>query len=191
MKRRGIWLLGAPLLLALALAGCGNLTGGTSVNTSAATLTTGPITIATDHSAYAPTDAMQITIQNNQPAAIYAYDTQASCSVLTLEVQKNGQWVASNALHCPLGRAAMAVKIAPGAKYTASVGARVMSIGQSASLPAGTYRLALSYYDAPLSGASNAPTATTIYSATLTVSGTVPPSGGAIPTTTGAQPPSK
>ena len=191
MTRLKYWLLGAPLLLALALAGCGNLTGGTSVNTSAATLTTGPITIATDHSAYAPTDTMKITIQNNLTTAIYAYDTQASCSILTLEVQQSGQWVASNALHCPLGRAAMAVKIEPGGKYTTSIGARVMSIGQSHSVPEGTYRLALNYYDAPLSGASKAPTATTIYSATLTISGTVPPSTGTIPSAPGAKPPTK
>jgi len=189
MTRLKYWLLGAPLLLALT--GCGNLTGGTSVNTSAATLTTGPITIATDHSAYAPTDTMKITIQNNLTIAIYAYDTRASCSILTLEVQQSGQWVASNALHCPLGRAAMAVKIEPGGTYTANIGARIMSIGQSHSLPEGTYRLALTYFDAPLSGASKAPTSTTIYSATLTVSGTVPPSSGTIPSAPGATPPTK
>lgn len=189
MKRLGRWLLGAALPLALALAGCGSSTGGTAVNTSAATLTTGPVTIATDHSSYAPTDTIKVTIQNHLTKAIYAYDTQASCTILSLQVQQGGQWVASNALHCPLGRVALAVKIEPGGTYTASLGAHLMSIGQRNTLPEGTYRLVLNYYDAPLSGATQAPTATMVPSATLTVSGSVPPSGGTPPSVPGVTPP--
>lgn len=188
MKRH--WLLGAAMLLALALAGCGNLTAGTGANTSAPTITTGPVTIATDHSAYAPTDTMKVTIVNHLAQAIYAFDTQASCSILSLEVQQSGKWASSDALHCPLGRVAMMVKIEPGATYTASLGARVTSIGKNHTLPNGSYRLVLRYYTSPPSGA-NQVEATTINSATLTVSGSVPPSQGTIPSATGVTKPSK
>ncbi len=188
MKKLGLWLLGASLALALTLAGCGSSTGGTAVNTSAPTLTTGPVTIATDHSSYAPTDMIKVTIENHLTKAIYAYDTQASCSILSLQVQQGGQWAASNALHCPMGRPAMLVKIEPGGTYNTTLGASVASIGQR-TLPVGTYRLVLNYFDAPLSGATQAPTPTTVPSATLTVSGSVPPSGGTPPSAPGVNPP--
>jgi hypothetical protein len=189
MKKLGRWLLGAAIPLALALVGCGNMTGGTEVNTSAPTQTTGPVTIATDHSAYAPTDTMKVTIENHLTTAIYAYDTQASCSILRLEVQQNGKWVPSDALHCPLGRATRAVMIEPGGTYSATLGVRVMSIGQANTLPPGTYRLVLNYYSAPLSGASQAPAPTVVPSATLTISGSVPPGNNSIPSAPGAKPP--
>jgi hypothetical protein len=168
--------------LSLALASCGHLTSGssTAVNTSPPTQTTGPVTIATDHSAYNNTDTMKITIVNTLTTAIYAYDTQAGCSILALEVQKYGQWVASDALHCPLGRVAIAVKIAPGASYTATIGGHAMSPGLGRSLPSGTYRLVLRYYDAPINGSKTPPTATEVDSATLTVSGSVPASAPGI-----------
>ena len=188
MKRH--WLLGAAMLLALALAGCGDLSAGTGANTSAPTATTGPVTIATDHSAYAPADTMKVTIVNHLAQAIYAFDTQASCSILSLEVQQAGKWAGSSALHCPLGRAAMMVKIEPGATYTASLGARVTSIGKNHALPNGSYRLVLRYYTSLPSGA-NQVAATTINSATLTVSGSVPPSQGTIPSATGVTQPPK
>lgn len=190
MKRLGHWLLGAAIPLALALAGCGGATGGSVVNTSAPTITTGPVTIATDHSAYAPTDTMKVTIQNHLAEAVYAFDTQASCSILSLEVQQAGKWAPSDALHCPLGRAARVVKIEPGGTYTASVGGRVLSIGKSGGLPDGSYRLVLRYFNAPPSGATQ-PASFTINSATLTVSGSVPPSTGTIPSATGVSAPSK
>ncbi|HEU0028485.1 MAG TPA: hypothetical protein VFQ25_15335 [Ktedonobacterales bacterium] len=190
MRRLGHSLLGAAILLALALAGCGDLRAGSAVNTSESTITTGPVTIATDHSAYAPTDTMNVTIVNHLAQAIYAVDTQASCSILSLEVQQAGQWGSSDALHCPLGRAAMIVKIEPGATYTVSVGAGVMSIGKSHALPNGAYRLVLRYYTTPPSGATQ-PTATAINSATLTVNGSVPSSEGTIPSATSMAQPSK
>ena len=190
MKRLRHWLLGAALPLALALAGCGSLTGGNAVNTSAPTITNGPVTIATDHSAYAPTDVMHITIENHLTTAIYAFDTHASCSILGLETMQAGLWTPSDALHCPLGRATMIVKIEPGGKYTASVGARVMSIGNSRSLPNGSYRLVLRYFNAPPTGAAQAQS-TPVNSATLTVNGSVPPSTGTIPSAPGVKPPSK
>jgi hypothetical protein len=170
-----IW-LGALLLVA-----CGNLTSGgtgaTTEKTSAPTQTDGPVTIATDHSVYNGLDTIKVIITNHLSSMIYAYDTQASCSILSLEVQQNGLWVASNALRCPLGRVALAVDIKPGANYTANVGGSVMRLGTSAALANGTYRLVLRYFSAPVAPIptpSDAPlTPTVVDSAPLTFSGSV------------------
>src|SRR5262249_33848397 len=141
-------------LSALLIVACGNLTSGgtgaTAEKTSAPTQTNGSVTIATDHSVYNGLDTMKVTITNHLPTMIYAYDTQATCSMLSLEVQQNGQWVASNALRCPLGRVALAVKIKPSASYTANVGARAMSLDTGVALTSETYRLVLRYFSAPM-----------------------------------------
>jgi hypothetical protein len=185
MKNWGRWLLGAalPLALALALTGCGGQAEA-GVNTSGPTLTTGPVTIATDHSAYANNDLMKITIVNHLSAPIYAYDTKASCSILSLQIQKSGQWQASDGLHCPLGRIALPVKIAAGATYTVTIGSTVMNIGSARPLADGNYRLALEYFTALPNGAAQPPVSTLTYSATLLVSGSIPPSNK-IPSATG------
>ncbi|HEX9036377.1 MAG TPA: hypothetical protein VF808_05240 [Ktedonobacterales bacterium] len=180
MKKLGLWLLGAALPLALALSGCGGLAQA-GENTSAPTITSGPVTIATDHSAYANRDAMKITIVNHLSTPIYAYDTQASCSILSLEMQSNGKWQPSYALHCPLGRIALPVKIAAGGTYSTTIGAAVIHIGSATPLADGTYRLVLEYFDSLPKASSQPPTSTTIYSANLTVSGSVPPSSTSIP----------
>lgn len=183
----------APVLLAIAvgalLAGCGGVgatdTGGTATpNTSAPTRTAGPLVIATDHSIYSPTEAIHVTVTNQLSEAIYAFDTQASCSVLSLQISQNGQWVHANTARCPLGRVARPVQIAPGASYTATITAGYAGIPSSAGsyFTPGQYRLVLSYYTkSPASGASQ-PTLT--YSATLTVVGPIPspaPQGTAHP----------
>lgn len=159
-------LVGAAL--SLALVGCG--AQGATSGGAGPTQSTGPVTIATDHSAYAPMDPIHITISNHLSSPIYAYDTQASCSILGLEMQQAGQWAPANALHCPLGRVALPVKIAAGADYRVTIGATVSHIGAASPLANGTYRLALAYYPAPLSGSAQQPAATLAYSAPLTVS---------------------
>jgi hypothetical protein len=163
--------MAAPLaLLTLALTGCGG-PAGASGGANGPTLTTGPVTIATDHSAYANSDSIKVTIANHRSTPIYAYDTKASCSILSLEVQQGGQWLPANALHCPLGRVALAVKIDAGGAYQTTIGATIMTIGAATPLADGTYRLALEYFDAPFGASATPPTSTVIYSATLTVSG--------------------
>lgn len=184
MKKLGIWLLGAALPLTLALAGCASQADA-GVNTSGPTISSGPVTIATDHSAYANNDLMKITIVNHLSTPIYAYDTQASCSILSLQIQKNGQWQPADALHCPLGRIALPVKIAAGATYKVTIGSTVTNIGSARPLADGTYRIVLNYFDAPLNGAAHPPVSTLTYSANLLVSGSVPPSNNKIPHGTG------
>jgi hypothetical protein len=183
-----MWALCACALLA---AGCGITTGmANSPNTSPPTITSGPVTIATDHSTYAPNDTMHVTLVNHLSTAILAFDTRASCSIFSLEVQQNGSWQASPAASCPLGRVARLVSVPAGGTYTADISAGAKGL-RTGSFANGQYRLVLSYYISK----SGTPTptsnvTTTIYSALLTVSGsggsgssTPPPSatGGTLP----------
>lgn len=160
-----------PLMLALALAGCGGGLTGAGVNANGPTLTAGQVTIATDHSAYGNSDSITVTIVNHGSTPIYAYDTKASCSVLSLEIQQGGQWLPANALRCPLGRMALAVKIDAGGTYQTTIGPAIMRIGSIVPLSDGSYRLALEYFDAPFGASATPPTSTLVYSATLIVSG--------------------
>jgi hypothetical protein len=158
------------------LAGCGATAGNPAtttlpVNSSPGTMTSGPVVIATDHSVYAPTDAIHITVTNHLAAAIYAYDHQASCSILNLEMQQGSSWqmVRSPIAGCPLGSPTVAVAVAPNMPYQADVRAGYLRQGdQSFSL--GTYRLVLAYATTPLRGSGGAtPTFTTVYSSPLTI----------------------
>jgi hypothetical protein len=184
MKKRAFWL--ATVALAMALAGCAGLAQA-GENTSDPTISTGPVTIATDHSAYANNDVMTVTIVNHLSTPIYGYDTKASCSILTLEIQTNGQWQPANALRCPLGRIALPVKIDAGGTYQVTIGSTVSHIGSATPLADGTYRLAFEYYSAPFSGNARPPTATLANSASLTVNGSVPPSNTKEPHATPVQ----
>jgi len=181
--RRASALAPALLLVALGalLAGCGAVgaesgaSGSPTANTSAPTTTAGPIVIASDHSTYSPTEALRITVTNQLSAPIYAFDTQTSCSILGLQISHGSQWVASDAAHCPLGRAARSVEIAPGATYTATISAATQGLPGSGVryFTPGQYRFVLNYYTkSPASGGVGNPTTT--YSATLTVVGPVP-----------------
>ncbi len=160
--------LGAIALCALA--GCGVTTSGGSdqaANTSPGTVSSGPVTIATDHTIYRPHDENQVTVTNTLATAIYAEDTQASCSILALQAQNGATWGGSNAARCPLGRPAAVVAIAAGAKYTASIHAGELS-PRSGLFPIGTYRLLLTYATSETSLMSGSGT-TTIDSLTLSV----------------------
>lgn len=143
------------------LAACGN-------TNSSGTKTGGPVSIATDHSTYQPTNSIQVTVTNTLTTPIYALDTAASCSILDLQVQINGAWSYANAAPCPLGRRAMTVKIDAGKPYSATISAG-MPGSQQGSFPAGTYRLVLKY-STSAEGISSSST-TTLYSETFNVAG--------------------
>jgi hypothetical protein len=164
----------------LGLVGCGLTTSASSgattqpasslpVNTSPGTTTSGPVVIATDHSVYAPTDVMHITITNHLTSTIYAYDHQASCSIVRLEVQQGSAWqaVPSTIAGCPIERPTIAVAITPGTEYQADVRAGYERQGDQ-SFSQGTYRVAFAYSDGPLQDAVVAPNMI-IYSSSLTV----------------------
>ena len=160
---RSGWL--ALVTLALLLAGCTN----TVADTGAAATPTVPasgITITTDRVQYTSTERLNVTVTNHSSADIYAYDTQAGCSILSLEQLVNGQWGAlqTPVARCPLGRPAMPVRVAAGATYHASIGAGYLNPNVG-SFPVGTYRLALHYSPSPTLEAGG----TTVYSAPFTV----------------------
>ena len=126
-------LLGGSLVVLLLACGTGNTGNG-------GTRTSGPISITTDHTTYATTDAIKVGVTNHTQSAIYALDTRAGCTILDLEIQVNRRWQPSNAARWPLGRRAIIVEIAPGQTYTGTINA-----GTGVALPPGTYRMVLSY----------------------------------------------
>lgn len=185
-RSRSLLALLALCAAALIAAGCGLTSGaGSQANSSPPTIAGGLVTIATDHSTYAPTDGIHVTVVNHLTTSISAYDTRASCSILGLQVMRDGTWQSATVARCPLGRVALPVKIAPGGSYSATITAGYKGQPGAMSFPDGQYRLVLSY-SAPGTPAStlapNGPPpgagTTTVYSATLSVSGSAPGASG-------------
>lgn len=185
LKKLSVGGVAILLLATMLLAGCGHLTNaeGASAagtpNTSAPTITSGPVTIGTDHSAYNGADIMKVTITNHLTSVIYAYDSQASCSIVSLQVKQNGQWIASNALPCMMGRVTMRVEIKAGEAYTFNVGG-ASQLGGGHGLADGTYRLVLRYF-ASLPGTEKTPALNEVDSAALTISHNIAPSNTPAP----------
>jgi hypothetical protein len=158
---------------AVVLAGCGAPGSCGDLAHSPATHTSGPVTIATDHTTYPRDGFLNVTVANGGQEPIYAWDHNASCSILTLQVEVSGAWQPPRTpiAGCALGRPTVAVQIAPGASYHATIGPGYLDVRQGA-FDAGTYRLALTYYPGQPTGPApnpGGPRATTIYSQTLTV----------------------
>jgi hypothetical protein len=180
----GLALLGG----AFALAACSSVPGaGDSVNTSPSTDTGGPVSIGTDHSQYGGKDSIQVTVTNHTQQAIYAWDTKASCSILDLEVQSGGAWQSSSQAQCAIKRAAMAVKIEPGATYSATIRAGMLP-NSNAAFTDGSYRLKLAYGPSAMD-ADNA--ATVVYSALLAITGGASNGGGGPTGTPMSSPPAR
>src|SRR6266568_216912 len=118
MMSNRFWFTLLSSSLLLALAACSNASG---TNTTSGTQTSGPVSIATDHSTYAPTDSIQVTVLNTLAKPIYALDTQASCSILSLEININGKWQTSSVAKCSLGRPAQVITLEPQKAYTATI----------------------------------------------------------------------
>ncbi|MEO7002791.1 MAG: hypothetical protein ABI068_13325 [Ktedonobacterales bacterium] len=172
----------AAVVALLALTGCASVAGADAAstpNTSPATHISGPIDISTDHSIYAPTEVINVTITNSLSKPIIAYDTQSGCSILALQRQQSGQWVVANEAHCPMGRVAAPITIKAGGVYHAAIHAGFSGVpsggGQQYFTP-GVYRLALEYFLAPLgsNGSHNPTNGILLLSASFSVVGAVP-----------------
>ncbi len=168
MNRRD-WLMavGGISLLLFAFQGCGNAgTTGSNPGTS----TVGPVVISTNHSRYTPNDTVLVSIINHLQTSIYAYDTKASCTILGLQIQTNGNWQNTQISRCALGRMAILVEIPSGKTYNASITAGTPGVS-STGFPPGIYRLVLKYSTSPTGIAQirNQGT-TTIYSQSIVVS---------------------
>jgi hypothetical protein len=167
------WFAFCSSSLLLLLTACGSASNADSgTNTSSGTQTNGPVSIATDHSVYGPSEPIQVTVLDKLSTPIYALDTKAGCSILDLEVQVNGTWQATSAARCPLGRPAMVVRIDAGKAYTTTIQA-----GSPSVFPAGTYRLLLNY-SITASGTSILSNPTTVYSMPFSVTGSGSPGSG-------------
>jgi hypothetical protein len=135
--------------LVLLLVGCGATVvannGCQNTASSAPTINQGLVTIATNHASYATTGSIVATVTNKTDQPIFTYNHKASCTVLAIQQEVNGEWVAPSqfiagcAQETPTGL----VQLAPGKPYTASVHAGYL---REVSWPAGTYRLALTYF---------------------------------------------
>ncbi len=139
MSRRVISLIGLSLLLV----GCASTASTNPTPTSSQS-----VVISTDRTTYAPGDAIVVTVHNALSTPIYALDTQASCSILSLQYQVGGAWQASQVAQCPQKRPARPVKIDAGATYTATITAGYPGLKQL-SFPVGSYRLVLHYTTSP------------------------------------------
>lgn len=108
----------------------------------------GSVRITTDRASYAPNDTIGVTVHNTLSTPIYAMDTLASCSILSLQFQGNGGWQPSQVAQCPQKRPARLVQIDAGGTYTASITAGYPGLKQL-PFPAGNYRLVLTYSTSP------------------------------------------
>jgi hypothetical protein len=141
------------------------------------------VSIATDHSQYAGSEALQVRVSNQLSQPIYAFDSKASCSILELQTQVSGTWQPANQARCAQGRVSIPIKIDAGQVYTATIRAGMLP-GDTVGFAGGSYRLALEYTTTPPSTGFNP---TTVYSAALTITGSNGGSGA--PTVTPGQPP--
>lgn len=165
------WLVVWMSSLLFLLTACGDsLNAHSSKNdTDSGTHTNASVSISTDRSVYQPTDPIKAIVLNKLSTPIYAVDTKASCSILSLETFINGVWQVSNIARCPLGRAARLIKLDPGKAYTITIQAGVTGVS-GAVFPIGTYRLVLKFStSASLKSLTSNPT--TISSMTFSVTG--------------------
>ncbi len=102
-------LMSLGIVLVSVFVACGT---NTSTHSNPPTQSSGPVVISTDHTNYLPGDVVQVTITNNTANTVYALDTQASCSILSLEINPGQNWQQASVAHCYLGRPAMFVQIA-------------------------------------------------------------------------------
>lgn len=142
-----------------------------STNTTTGTTSGTQIIITTDHSVYSTSEVINFTITNGTNAAIYAFDTKSSCTIVTLEQQNGQNWTAATATACSMGRPAVQVQIQAGKSYSGKISAGIGSI-KSTPLPTGNYRLSFTYSTSSISTNDLTPvagTSTMVFSATFQV----------------------
>lgn len=122
-----------------------------------------PVSVSTDQSSYKATTPMKVSITNSLNAPIYAVDGLASCSILTLEVQKGDSWLKADSAPCASGHTPATVKINVGQTYTTTVG------GSASTLAGGNYRLVLNYSASPSMATTDTHPGTKVISQTLNV----------------------
>jgi Putative zinc-finger len=144
-----------------------NLTSG---NSSPSTSTKGPIIITTDHSTYAPADAINATIKNTLTSAIEVPDN-GDCPPLSIQREDNGQWNSPQEASC-ITTAIFRPAKPLASQQTLSVTVRPIQItpGHGFVFLPGKYRLELQYTQ----NNNDVSSATVVYSQTFNVQGTLP-----------------
>lgn len=146
MKVRVIWAI-AGLAIALILAACGGTTTAQcpqQANTSPGTVSAGQVSIATDHSVYAPGDTIEATITNHLPTTVVVNNDRftARCPYFVPQLQVGNDWQDRSACN-PIGGDTQPhnaqQRIAAGASFRSFV-------GLPAAPTTGTYRLWISSY---------------------------------------------
>jgi hypothetical protein len=130
--------------------------------TMSVTPTPGAVTLHLGQTHARVTEAVSVTVANSLPRTILVEDHQSECTVVTLERQEGGGWLA--VAPCQLETPTRLVPIASGA--TQMVTLRPEDGPQPRVWHAGTYRFALHYSagaEAQTSRAAHAP-AGTVYS---------------------------
>jgi hypothetical protein len=172
MRRYNMYILLS--LVGCMIVGCGTVlssstsSGTTAPSASPTSATAAPITITTDRTTYAPTDAIRVMVSNHGDATIYASAGHASCTILTLEVMLNGRWQPSNAAACPSQPAVALVQIAPGATYNRVIRAFQLP-AQPGTFAAGEYRLSLIFWNTIQGSVPSINSGTAITSSPFTV----------------------
>jgi hypothetical protein len=156
-------------------AGAGQSGGPTASATRVATATAttmviptpGAVTLHLGQTHAAVTDAVSVTVANDLPTAILVEDHQSECTVVTLERQQGGGWLA--VAPCQLETPTRLLPIPSGTAQTVTL--RPEGGPQPRLWQAGTYRFAL-HYSAGEEGQTNpaalAP-AGIVYSQTFTI----------------------
>lgn len=124
--------------------------------------TQGQVTVTMNKAHYTTTDSITATIFNGLATSISSADHQTQCTVLTVEMLQNNQWVP--VAPCRSMIATRIVPFAAGSQTPVSL-VRVGGAAQG-SFPPGTYRAKFTY----MSGQSGRPgPAATVYSGPFTI----------------------
>ncbi|MBA3822695.1 MAG: hypothetical protein H0X24_02180, partial [Ktedonobacterales bacterium] len=136
--------------LVLSLAACG-VTGGSTANEPGGNATPTPtggngggtpapdkVTVLLDKAQYGVGDTFTISVVNRVATPITASDHQSACSIVTVQVERNGAWV--NIGKCLQGKPTQRITLAANATTTIAMAPGVMSLAANTTWQAGTYR---------------------------------------------------
>jgi hypothetical protein len=136
----------------------------TSIN-SQATPAPDKVTLVLGKAQYTAGEALNITLYNKVATPITASDHQSACTIVKVQVQRNGAWV--DVGKCLQGSPTRRITVDANATMTVTVAPGASNLAPNAQWQAGTYRVAFTYI--PGKDEVVGP-ATVVYSATFTIS---------------------
>jgi hypothetical protein len=100
------------------------------------------LSLTTERNAYAPADAISVTLVNGSAASIYTTDHQTSCSIFSLLLWMGNGW--SPVGNCMMMTASRLIEVHPGETVRATLAPGGGSL-RPTPWAAGTYRATLRY----------------------------------------------